>query len=130
MQVLKNTYQRFIQNTFLPNRFFIAWSTIIVFFIISFSIEFLFPFAKILLALLVVATITDFLIVKIFERKIVCIRTVPQVLPLGDEVSVSVFIKNNQTSIAKIEVIDELPEEFQKRDFSFKFNLASNEEKR
>lgn len=129
MSFLKNTYQRFIQNTYLPNRFFWAWSVVIVVFVISFSLSFLFPVAKILLLLLIITTIIDFFIVKIFEGKIECKRTSPQVLPLGDEVQVSIFIKNNQNSTAKIEVIDELPAEFQKRDFSFHFNLAAGEEK-
>jgi uncharacterized protein (DUF58 family) len=129
MKKLKNTYKRLVANTFLPRRFFILWSVVVSFFILSFSFEFLFAFAKLLLILLLVLTIADFVLVKIFDGKIDCSRITPQVLPLGDEQAITLHIKNNQSSIAKLEVVDELPEEFQKRDFSFKFTLYAGEEK-
>ncbi|MEZ5054236.1 MAG: hypothetical protein R2807_05640 [Chitinophagales bacterium] len=72
----------------------------------------------------------DFILVQTFHDKIVCNRTTPQVLPLGDEQIISIFIKNTHGILANIEVIDELPIEFQKRDFSFQFYLSSNEEKK
>ena len=129
MTKLKNTYRRFIKNTFLPVRFFILCAVVIIFFILSFSLEFIFPLAKLLLVLLLAFTALDFLLVKLFDSKIECYRTTPHVLPLGDEQIISISLKNNQNSEVKIEVVDELPKEFQKRDFSFKFNLNSSEEK-
>lgn len=74
-------------------------------------------------------TFIDFILAQSSYNKIECKRTTPHVLPLGDEQLISLYIKNNQNSILKIEVVDELPEEFQKRDFSFKFYLSSGEEK-
>jgi uncharacterized protein (DUF58 family) len=130
MYFLRKTYNRFIENTFLPNRFFACWSVVILFFIVGFSVEIFFIFSKILLVLLIAFTFLDFFIVKIFENKIECIRTTPHILPLGDEVQVSIVIINKQNTIALIEVIDELPIEFQKRNFSFTFNLSTNEEKK
>ncbi len=129
MTRLKNIVQRFIQNTFLTKRFFVVWTFAIVLFILSFSFNFLFPLAKLVLIILVAFTFVDYILVQIFENRIECNRILPHVLPLGDEQNISIYIKNNQNTIAKIEVVDELPEEFQKRDFSFKFNLSSNEEK-
>jgi uncharacterized protein (DUF58 family) len=73
--------------------------------------------------------VVDFVLVQLFENKIDCNRITPHVLPLGDEQTVSIFIKNNHSFYATFEVIDELPEEFQKRDFSFKFKLDGNEER-
>lgn len=126
---LKQTYQRFIQNTFLTRRFFYVWSVAVFVFILSFSFDFLFPLAKLILIVLGVFTFVDFILVQLFEKKIECNRTTPHVLPLGDEQLISIYIKNNRSTLAKIEVVDELPEEFQKRDFSFKFYLSSDEEK-
>lgn len=129
MNRIKNILQRFIQNTFLTKRFFVVWAIAVILFILSFSLNFLFPLAKLVLIILLAFTFVDYILVQLFEKKIECNRTVPLVLPLGDEQTISIFVKNNQNTIAKIEVVDELPEEFQKRDFSFKFNLSSNEEK-
>lgn len=127
---IKATYQRFISNTFLARRFFYVWSLAILLFILSFSFSFLFPVAISTLILLGIFTLIDFILVQTFHDKIVCIRTTPQVLPLGDEQTISIFIKNAHGILANIEVIDELPVEFQKRDFSFQFYLSSNEEKK
>lgn len=126
---IKKIYQRFIQNTFLTKRFFVVWAIAVIIFALSFSLNFLFPLAKLTLIILLVFTFLDFILVQLFENKIDCKRTTPHVLPLGDEQTISIYVKNNQNTIATIEVVDELPEEFQKRDFSFKFNLSSNEER-
>lgn len=129
MTKIKQTYERFIKNTFLTRRFFYVWSLSILLFIISFSFDFIFPLAKLILLLLAAFTFLDFLLVQLFENNILCNRVTPHVLPLGDEQHISIYIKNNRNTLAKIEVVDELPEEFQKRDFIFRFNLSSNEEK-
>ena len=129
MARIKNIFQRFIENTFLTKRFFAVWAIAVLFFSLSFSLDFLFPLAKLILIILFAFTFIDFILVQLFENKIECNRTTPKVLPLGDEQTISVFIKNNYNILAKIEVVDELPEEFQKRDFSFKFNLNSNEDR-
>ncbi len=126
---IKKIYQQFIQNTFLTKRFFVVWAIAVIIFALSFSLNFLFPLAKLTLIILLVFTFLDFILVQLFENKIDCKRTTPHVLPLGDEQTISIYVKNNQNTIATIEVVDELPEEFQKRDFSFKFNLSSNEER-
>jgi uncharacterized protein (DUF58 family) len=129
MTQIKKIIQRFIQNSFVTKRFFVVWSLAIVFFIFSFGLEFLFPLGKLILIVLFAFTVVDFVLVQLFENKIDCNRITPHVLPLGDEQTVSIFIKNNHSFYATFEVIDELPEEFQKRDFSFKFKLDGNEER-
>jgi uncharacterized protein (DUF58 family) len=129
MTKLKKIFQRFIQNTFLTKRFFVIWSVAVIISGLSFSFTFLFPLVKLLLIILIAFTITDFILVQLFDRKITCIRIVPKVLPLGDEQTITITVKNNHSNITKIEIVDELPEEFQKRDFSFKFYLSSEEEK-
>jgi uncharacterized protein (DUF58 family) len=129
MTRIKKIIQRFIQNSFVTKRFFVVWSLAIVFFIFSFGLEFLFPLGKLILIVLFAFTVVDFVLVQLFENKIDCNRITPHVLPLGDEQTVSIFIKNNHSFYATFEVIDELPEEFQKRDFSFKFKLDGNEER-
>lgn len=126
---LKKTYYRFFVNNFLTRRFFYVWALVVLIFIISFSFNFLFPLAKLLLLLLGVLTLLDYFIVLLFDSKIECKRDTPQMLPLGDEQIISLQLKNNSSTFIKIEVIDELPEEFQKRDFSFVFNLSSAEER-
>jgi uncharacterized protein (DUF58 family) len=98
-------------------------------FVLSFSFDFLFPLAELLLIILAAFTLLDFLLVQFYDHKVECKRTTPHVLPLGDEQHIGLYFKNNHSTIARFEVVDELPEEFQKRDFSFTFYLSSGEEK-
>jgi len=125
----RDIYLRFIKQTFLTNRFFLIWFVAVVFFIISFSIEPLFAIGKLILLMLFITTLIDFLLVKLFDKKISCTRKIPDVLPLGDETDIYLNIKNEQNILVRLEVIDELPAEFQKRDFSYKFSLSGDEEK-
>lgn len=129
MKKIRDIYLRFIKQTFLTNRFFLIWFIAVVFFIISFSIEPLFAIGKLILLILFITTLIDFLLVKLFDKKIFCIRKIPDVLPLGDETDIYLNIKNEQNILVRLEVIDELPAEFQKRDFSYKFSLSGDEEK-
>lgn len=129
MKKLRDIYLRFVKQTFLTNRFFVVWFIAIGFFLLSFSIEPLFAIGKLVLFILLFSTVVDFILVKFFDKKINCTRTLPDVLPLGDETNVYLQLKNEQNTLAKIEVVDELPAEFQKRDFSFKFNLGVGEER-
>ncbi|MDB5225829.1 MAG: hypothetical protein JWN78_22 [Bacteroidota bacterium] len=129
MTPIRKTYQRFIKNTFLTKRFFVIWGIAVLFFILSFSFDFLFAFAKLVLILLIALSVIDFILVKVFENKVECRRITPHVLPLGDDVTITLQVKNNQNTLARMEVVDELPEEFQKRDFSFRFSLSPGEEK-
>lgn len=129
MKKIRDIYLRFIKQTFLTNRFFLIWFIAVVFFIISFSIEPLFAIGKLILLILFITTLIDFLLVKLFDKKISCTRKIPDVLPLGDETDIYLNIKNEQNILVRLEVIDELPAEFQKRDFSYKFSLSGDEEK-
>ena len=85
MTQIKKIIQRFIQNSFVTKRFFVVWSLAIVFFILSFGLEFLFPLGKLILIVLFAFTVVDFVLVQLFENKIDCNRITPHVLPLGDE---------------------------------------------
>ncbi len=129
MKKIRDIYLRFIKQTFLTNRFFLIWFIAVVFFIISFSIEPLFAIGKLILLILFITTLIDFLLVKLFDKKISCTRKLPDILPLGDETDIYLNIKNEQNILVRLEVIDELPAEFQKRDFSYKFSLSGDEEK-
>lgn len=129
MNKLKKAYLRYIEYTFLTKRFFYIWSVAIVLFILSFSFSFLFPLGKLILIFLTVITVLDYFLVQLYDSKIECSRHTPSVLPLGDEINISIQIKNNHLSMIHLVLIDELPLEFQKRDFSFSLYLSGHEEK-
>ncbi len=129
MNKLNNIFNQFITHTFVSRRFFYVWTYIVVIYILSFRFHFLFLVAHFHLLIMLLLTIIDYILVQFFENQIQCTRNAPQVLPLGDEQNISLIIKNNYSMLAYIEIIEELPIEFQKRDFSFRFILHANEER-
>ena len=56
-------------------------------------------------------------------------RYLPERLSNGDENKISIAIKNNHPFVAHLSLIEELPFQFQKRDFIFEQLLKKNEEK-
>lgn len=129
MNKLISLYKRIVKHTFLTRRFFIIWSITIVVFAFSFSLNFLFPFAKLLLLMLIAISVVDFILVQLLLNKIECKRIAPAVLPLGDEQTITIEVNNNQNTMVRAEVVDELPIEFQNRNFSFSFYLPAQDTK-
>jgi len=75
---------KFIKNTYLTNRFFWSFGTLVLLFCLSFPFSFLFPIAQTLLVVGVIITLLD--TVLLFNKKvnIQCDRKLPKLLSLGD----------------------------------------------
>lgn len=57
-------------------------------------------------------------------------RNVQQILSLGDENKMSVELENISVLSLHIKLIDELPEQFQRRDFAFQFKIYAKEKRK
>ncbi len=57
-------------------------------------------------------------------------RTVPEKLSNGDENNLKIYLKNNYKFPIQVDIIDEIPHQFQKRDFLLKRKLNSGQEKK
>jgi uncharacterized protein (DUF58 family) len=126
---VKVLYRHFFTSTFLTGRFFFIWSICAAVFVLSYSLAFLFPAAVLVFTALLFFTAIDFFLVKNQESYIVCSRSVPKVLPLGNEATISIFVKNSSRQAIRAVIIDELPEEFQRRDFRIVLSLNAGTEK-
>lgn len=124
-----NIMKLYFSNTFLSKRFFAAWFLVVAVFVLSFSYTFLYALAVLLFLLLLSLSLADLLLVKSFEGKLECQRILPKVLALGEEIAITLDIQNLHSLFAGMEVIDELPAPFQKRDLSFRISLSSGQEK-
>ncbi len=71
----------------------------------------------------------DVLIVFIGKNKIEANRIVPDKFSNGDKNGINVNITNNYTFLAYLEVIDEVPEQFQIRDFKIKDHIKPRKAK-
>lgn len=118
-----------LQDVFLGTRFFWLFGAIIALFIASFPFPFLMAVAKAALVVAIVLVFVDGFL--LFNRgvKISCERILPRQLSLGDENTVKLKLHNQYGLNLDVTIIDELPVEFQKRDFEIKDYLEADEEK-
>jgi uncharacterized protein (DUF58 family) len=117
-----------LKNLYLSNRFFILFGVVILTFVLAFPLGFLFPVAMTVFVLAVALTIVDF--IQLFGKnvKLKVRRRLPKVFSLGDANKVTLEITNESPRDLSLRVIDELPVQFQKRDFSEEIFLSANKQ--
>ncbi len=120
---------KLLKNIYLTNRFFILFGGIITCFVISFPFGFLFPVAQTLFVLGCVLVVIDVFL--LFNRSVIikCRRRLPKLFSLGDPNAVKLELHNQSNQQLKLRIIDELPFQFQKRDFTISISIKSDEQK-
>ncbi len=123
--------RNFWKSIFLTNRFFIALAILIVLMILGQYFNPVFVAAQIAFSLFVLLFFVDFLLLypKDSRYKIKGIRKLPERFSNGDLNEVEIFITNEFRFQVKVTVIDELPVQFQIRDFNEIFALHPFQEK-
>ena len=104
-----------IKPLYIQNRFFYACIGIIVLFVISFVFPFWFNIVKLILLVLLVFTLLDALILFATKKGLVAKRILPEKFSNGDLNPIHLTIENYYTIPIYIRIIDEIPEQFQKR---------------
>ncbi len=119
-----------MKHLFLPNRFFSVLGGVILLFVLSFPFPFLFVGAQIVLAVFIALCLVDYLL--LFDRRVVveAERALPKIMSLGEVINVTLILENPTGLRLKVGVVDELPEQFQQRDFWVTVDLAKGEEKK
>jgi uncharacterized protein (DUF58 family) len=106
-----------IANLYLNPRFFYAAAVVILLMILSYSFVLLLSISMAAFVLLVLATVFDGMFVYGEKMKIEARRVTPKVLSLGDKNFIEVIVQNKAPVRLSITIIDELPEQFQVRNF-------------
>ena len=116
---------------FLPSELFYRVLIGIAFiFVLAFPFSFLLWPAKILLAAFIALVAGDLIVLFLTGIRFQVHRQVQSVLSLGSENLVRLSIANLSHVSTKVEVIDELPFQFQRRDFTMHTLLKPGEKKR
>jgi len=120
---------KLIRDLHLTNRFFLLFGGIIVLFCLSFAAQFLFPVVQTILVLALVIFLID--IALLFNRnfEVQGERKVPKVFSLGDENPIKLSLESTSNLPMHLTVIDELPEQFQERNFSLNLFLPKKEKR-
>lgn len=114
-----------IRPFYMQNRFFYACLGIIVLFVLSFVFPRWFNIVKLLLLVLLTFTLLDILILFFAKKGIKAERKLPEKFSNGDQNEIQLTLENYYTFPVFIKVIDEIPEQFQIRNFEIKRKLAA-----
>lgn len=114
-----------LRQVFLPNRFFVVFGLLIGLFIASYPFPFLMPIAKASLIVVGAVVLVDLFLLFNNYVRIDCERHLPRQLSLGDDNLIKLDVYNGYGMGLSITVIDELPDEFQRRDFEIKQHLPA-----
>lgn len=117
----------FLKSIYIHNRFYIYIAIVSLCFLTSHWFPFLYAFAWILLLILGISTLMDTLFLYRFKNPVHAKRLLPDKFSNSDENPVPLRITSNYPFKVFVHIIDELPIQFQKRDFLIQLKLNPNE---
>ena len=120
---------KFFKPFYIQPRFFYAGIGIVVLFALSYFIPLLFNIAQLSILVLILLFFLDFLIVFIGKNKLEATRILPDKFSNGDKNQIRLQINNHYPISVYLEIIDEIPEQFQVRDFKIKEGVRSRKSK-
>lgn len=117
----------YLRSLYLRPRLYIVLSAIVICFCVSAWAPVLFFASQSLLAGLIIIVILDILLLYQHRSGISGSRVPPDRLSNGDENEIRILIGNNYAFTASLDVIDEIPHQFQRRDILFHAQVPSGE---
>ncbi|HUS01946.1 MAG TPA: DUF58 domain-containing protein [Chitinophagaceae bacterium] len=122
--------KKYIGDLFLTNRFYMVMVGCILFFVVSFFFPSLGEIPKICFQVFLVLVLLDYFFLFFFGRIPSGRRIISERLSNGDDNKIELRIRNEFSFPVHMQVIDELPEQFQVRDFKKKANFKAKGQQR
>ncbi len=116
--------KKLIRNTYLQNRLFLLLALLTLGFVLSFIFPVFFGVMKLLFYLFLLLVVADFLLVFLSGGQVRGERIVPDKLSNGDENTIKIVVQNRYLFTVNLTILDELPHQFQKRDFGLTARLG------
>lgn len=120
----------FYQSLFFATRFYLILGGIIMLFVLAYFFPALYP-----VALILISTLTFLMLLDVFflfvagPAPLVITRTMAQRFSNGDDNNVDITLVNNYRIYIFVTLLDELPFQFQRRDFTQTASLKPGEQK-
>ncbi|HYC86896.1 MAG TPA: DUF58 domain-containing protein [Chryseosolibacter sp.] len=114
-----------LRNLYLPGRFFWIMSAIVVSLMLAYAFPPVFAFSKAALVLFAVVCVIDTILLFNRNVRIEVTRDAPQVLSLGDQNRIHLQLVNKSARKLWITLVDELPEQFQLRNFHLDMSIEA-----
>ena len=122
--------KKYIGDLFVTSRFFVILGLFISFFVIAFYIPVLEPITLTLLLLFIIFCAVDYSFLFFTKKAISAKRITAGRLSNGDENKIELAVKNEFPFALHVKIIDELPEQFQLRNWQRHVDLKSHEQKK
>jgi uncharacterized protein (DUF58 family) len=116
---------KLLKNFYLTSRFFQVMAAIIISLMLSYAFPFLFAFSKAALVLFLVICCIDTILLFNKKVRVDVQRETPPVFSLGDNNPVPLRVHNRSPRKLRIRLVDELPEQFQQRNFQLDLILEA-----
>ncbi|HMU10733.1 MAG TPA: DUF58 domain-containing protein [Ferruginibacter sp.] len=121
--------KKYIGALYLTRRIYLLAGFCMVLFVASFLLPVLFPYAKILFFVFIALIFVDYLFLFAFSKTPAASRLMADRLSNGDENKIEMQVKNNMPFTVRMEIIDELPVQFQIRDWLLFYRFKAREQK-
>lgn len=119
--------KKFYISLYFSRRFYWVFVGIILLFVISYGIPFLFTISQLLLLFFAVVTILDYIVLFLRKKPVPVQRGIADRMSNGDNNPVHLKVTNEYPFPIRLRIIDELPDQFQRRNFSLFADLKAGE---
>ncbi|MEO5683799.1 MAG: DUF58 domain-containing protein [Chitinophagaceae bacterium] len=117
-----------LKSLFFTRRFYLMGAAAVLFFLMGYFITLLEPVSFVVFGLLLALLAIDLVFIFGYNRPPVAVRHTAERMSNGDKNAVSITVKNNYPFTVSMEVIEELPAQFQERQHFFKGQLSAGAE--
>ncbi len=117
-----------IKSIYLRQRLYILLSSIVVLFILGFIWPLFYSLGKLSILVVVGLVFVDSILLYSKRDGVLAERIMANKLSNGDKNNISIYIQNNYSFQTQIEILDEIPHQFQIRDFLIKLSLNANQQ--
>jgi len=120
---------KLLKSLYLNNLFFYGLLFTGAMFFVAFFLNWLYVVVNWLLIIFLLIGITDIFLLYLVKTGVQAVRVLPDKLSNGDDNIVSIELTNNYPFTIGVAIIDEIPFQFQKRDFRLSSKLKQTETK-
>lgn len=123
-------YNNYIKPLYFSRRFYWSLVVVIALFLVSYAWPFLFIVGQLAFLFVGVIVLLDYINLFFNRKGVTATRELTERLSNGDENKVQLVLKNHYHFRVNLKVIDEIPVQFQRRDFVLSASLAGEEQQR
>ncbi|MBO9153091.1 DUF58 domain-containing protein [Chitinophaga sp. GCM10012297] len=120
---------QFYKSFFLSMRFYLSLGVVIALYVTAFFVPVFFHVASTALVVCAALLLLDVSLLYLARRAVQAERRMSDRFSNGDENEVELHVRNGYTFPVSLNILDELPFQFQQRNFSLKGHLKTREEK-